>query len=73
MHQHPAWRKCKGMPQIEVTFEVDVKNKLKTYIYNMKNTINKEKVESTLKEALEWWDDIGNEFSLIRSYDLILL
>lgn len=49
---------------------VEARNKLETYIYNMKSTINdkdklgdkidsddKEKVESALKEALEWMDD----------------
>ncbi|GLT28932.1 hypothetical protein SLA2020_038340 [Shorea laevis] len=53
----------------KVREKVDAKNKLETYIYSMKNTVNdnnmgdkidpddKEKIESTLKEALEWLDD----------------
>ncbi|EFJ29073.1 hypothetical protein SELMODRAFT_440900 [Selaginella moellendorffii] len=49
---------------------VDSRNGLETYLYNMRNTINdkdkladkiekedKEKIEETLKEALEWLDD----------------
>lgn len=52
---------------------IDSRNKLETYIYNMKSTINdkdkladklesddKEKIESSLKEALEWLDDNQN-------------
>lgn len=50
--------------------KIDARNKLETYIYNMRSTIgdkdkladkidsdDKEKIESTLKEALEWLDD----------------
>ncbi|KAL5580782.1 hypothetical protein UlMin_013224 [Ulmus minor] len=57
----------------QVKDKIDAQNKLETYIYNMKNTINekdklaekidsddKEKIESTLKEALEWLDDNQN-------------
>ncbi|KAL5566037.1 hypothetical protein UlMin_029201 [Ulmus minor] len=57
----------------QVKEKIDARNKLETYIYNMKNTINekdqlaekidsddKEKIESTLKEALEWLDDNQN-------------
>lgn len=51
--------------------KIDARNKLETYIYNMKNTVNdklaekiesedKEKMESALKEALEWLDDNQN-------------
>ncbi|GMN43899.1 hypothetical protein TIFTF001_013102 [Ficus carica] len=51
--------------------KIDARNKLETYIYNMKNTVNdklaekiesedKEKMESALKEALEWLDDSQN-------------
>ncbi|PON81706.1 Heat shock protein 70 family [Trema orientale] len=50
--------------------KIDSRNKLEAYLYNMKSTINdddklankidsidKEKIESALKEALEWLDD----------------
>ncbi|XP_038717365.1 heat shock 70 kDa protein BIP1-like [Tripterygium wilfordii] len=50
--------------------KIDARNKLETYIYNMRSTIedkdkladkidsdDKEKIDSTLKEALEWLDD----------------
>lgn len=53
--------------------KIDSRNKLETYIYNMKNMVNdkdkltdkikssdKEKIESALKEALEWLDDNQN-------------
>ncbi|PON81708.1 Heat shock protein 70 family [Trema orientale] len=53
--------------------KIDARNKLETYVYNMKSTINdkdkladkidsddKEKIESTLKETLEWLDDNQN-------------
>ncbi|XVF35003.1 hypothetical protein REPUB_Repub18cG0107400 [Reevesia pubescens] len=49
---------------------IDARNSLETYVYNMKNQINdkdkladklkadeKEKVETAVKEALEWLDD----------------
>lgn len=52
---------------------IDARNKLETYIYNMRSSINekdkladkidtddKEKIENTLKEALEWLDDNQN-------------
>lgn len=52
---------------------VEAKNQLETYIYSMKNTINdddklgnkidsddKEKIESALKDALDWLDDNQN-------------
>lgn len=50
---------------------IDSRNKLETYIYNIKSSINdkigdkidsddKEKIENTLKEALEWLDDNQN-------------
>lgn len=54
----------------KVKERIDAKNKLETYIYNMKSTINdkdklsdkidlddKENMERALKEALEWSDD----------------
>ncbi|KAJ0080277.1 hypothetical protein Patl1_22534 [Pistacia atlantica] len=57
----------------KVKERIDSRNKLETYIYNMKSTINdkdkladkldsddKEKIENTLKEALEWLDDNQN-------------
>ncbi|XP_059313194.1 heat shock 70 kDa protein BIP1-like [Lycium ferocissimum] len=55
----------------KVREKVDARNKLETYIYNMKNTINdklaekidsddKQKIESALKEATEWLDDNQN-------------
>ncbi|XVE63049.1 hypothetical protein DITRI_Ditri06bG0168600 [Diplodiscus trichospermus] len=53
--------------------KIDSRNKLETYIYNMRSSIDdkdkladkidpddKEKIESTLKEALEWLDDNQN-------------
>ncbi|KAL2941026.1 Luminal-binding protein 5 [Bienertia sinuspersici] len=53
--------------------KVDARNKLETYIYNMRSTIDdkdkladkiesddKEKIEAALKEALEWLDDNQN-------------
>ncbi|GLT72439.1 hypothetical protein SLA2020_443740 [Shorea laevis] len=55
----------------KVKERIDARNKLETYIYNMRSTIgdkfadkidseDKEKIESTLKEALEWLDDNQN-------------
>ena len=57
----------------KVKEKIDARNKLETYIYNMRSTIgdkdkladkidldNKEKIESALKEALEWLDDNQN-------------
>ncbi|XP_057550780.1 luminal-binding protein 5-like [Amaranthus tricolor] len=57
----------------KVREKVDARNKLETYIYNMRSTIDdkdkladkiesddKEKIDSTLKEALEWLDDNQN-------------
>nr|DAD22740.1 TPA_asm: hypothetical protein HUJ06_024203 [Nelumbo nucifera] len=53
----------------KVKEKISVRNKLETYVYNMKSTINKdelsdkinsddkEKMESTQEEALEWLDD----------------
>ncbi|KAL2631565.1 hypothetical protein R1flu_016251 [Riccia fluitans] len=54
----------------KVKERIDARNSLETYVYNMKNTVNhkdkladkieetdKEKIETTLKEALEWLDD----------------
>ncbi|KAK9691922.1 hypothetical protein RND81_09G229000 [Saponaria officinalis] len=53
--------------------KVDARNKLETYIYNMKNTVedndkladkidsdDKEKIESALKDGLEWLEDNQN-------------
>lgn len=57
----------------KVKERIDARNKLETYIYNMKSNVNdkdkladkidsddKDKIESTLKEALEWLDDNQN-------------
>ena len=57
----------------KVKERIDARNKLETYIYTMRSTIgdkdkladkidsdDKEKIESTLKEALEWLDDNPN-------------
>lgn len=55
----------------KVKERLDARNQLETYVYNMKNTINdrvgdnlkseeKEKVEESLKECLEWLDDNQN-------------
>ncbi|KAF2316859.1 hypothetical protein GH714_042200 [Hevea brasiliensis] len=57
----------------KVKEKIDARNKLETYIYNMRSTISdedkladkidsddKEKIASTLKEALEWLDDNQN-------------
>ncbi|KAK9136919.1 hypothetical protein Sjap_007513 [Stephania japonica] len=57
----------------KVKERIDAKNKLETYLFNMKSTINdkdkladkidsddKEKIESALKEALEWLEDNQN-------------
>ena len=57
----------------KVTERIDARNKLETYVYTMRSTIgdkdkladkidsdDKEKIESTLKEALDWLDDNPN-------------
>ncbi|KAA8536854.1 hypothetical protein F0562_029332 [Nyssa sinensis] len=57
----------------KVREKIDARNKLETYIYSMKSTINekdkladkidsddKETIESALKDALEWLDDNQN-------------
>jgi heat shock protein 5 len=55
----------------KVKERIDARNQLETYIYNMRSSItdkladkidseDKEKIESTLKEALEWLDDNQN-------------
>ncbi|MBA0559405.1 hypothetical protein Golob_016369, partial [Gossypium lobatum] len=57
----------------KVKEKIDARNSLETYVYNMKNQINdkdkladklesdeKEKVETAVKEALEWLDDNQN-------------
>ena len=54
----------------KVKEKIDARNGLETYVYNMKNQINdkdklsdkleseeKEKIETAVKEALEWMDD----------------
>ncbi|XP_057487848.1 luminal-binding protein 5-like [Actinidia eriantha] len=54
----------------KVKERIDARNKLETYIYNMKSTVNdkdklgdkidsddKERIEGVLKDALEWLDD----------------
>ncbi|KAF4348966.1 hypothetical protein F8388_010010 [Cannabis sativa] len=63
--------------------KIDSRNKLETYVYNMKNTVNdndklggkissedKEKIENTLKEALEWLDE--NQSAEKEEYDVKL-
>ncbi|KAB1201104.1 Luminal-binding protein 5 [Morella rubra] len=55
----------------KVKERIDARNKLETYIFNMRSSISdkladkidsddKEKIESTLKETLEWLDDNQN-------------
>lgn len=57
----------------KVRERIDSRNKLETYIYSMRSTINekdkladkidsddKEKIENTMKEALDWLDDNQN-------------
>ncbi|GFZ01502.1 heat shock protein 70 (Hsp 70) family protein [Actinidia rufa] len=57
----------------KVKEKIDARNSLETYVYNMKNQINdkdklsdklesdeKEKIETAVKEALEWMDDNQN-------------
>ncbi|KAJ4838371.1 Luminal-binding protein 4 [Turnera subulata] len=57
----------------KVREKIDARNKLETYIYNMRSTINdkdklsdkidsddKDKIETALKEALEWLEDNQN-------------
>ncbi|XVF06012.1 hypothetical protein REPUB_Repub06bG0011400 [Reevesia pubescens] len=57
----------------KVREKIDSRNKLETYLYNMRSSIDdkdklaekiesddKEKIENTLKEALEWLDDNQN-------------
>lgn len=55
----------------KVKERIDARNKLETYVYNMKSTINdklgdkidsddKEKIEGSVKDALEWLDDNQN-------------
>ncbi|XP_050204759.1 luminal-binding protein 5-like [Mercurialis annua] len=54
----------------KVKEKIDARNKLESYVYNMRNTVSdkdkaggkidsddKEKIESALKDALEWLDD----------------
>ena len=54
----------------KVKEKIDARNSLETYVYNMKNQVNdkdkladkleadeKEKIETAVKEALEWLDD----------------
>ena len=60
--------------------KIDARNKLETYIYNMKSTINdkdklsdkidpddKEKIQAALKESLDWLDD--NQNAETEEYD----
>lgn len=64
----------------KVKERIDARNSLETYIYNMKNQINdkdkladklesdeKEKIETAVKEALEWLDD--NQSAEKEDYD----
>lgn len=55
----------------KVKERIDARNKLETYVYNMKSTINdklgdkidsddKEKIEDSVKDAIEWLDDNQN-------------
>merc|ERR1712060_664979 len=61
----------RGVPQIEVSFEVDAKNGLESYLYNLKNTLNDEEkgisekisagdkkdLEDLIDESLDWLED----------------
>ncbi|KAJ9706283.1 hypothetical protein PVL29_001687 [Vitis rotundifolia] len=64
----------------KVKEKIDARNSLETYVYNMKNQINdkdkladklesdeKEKIETSVKEALEWLDD--NQSAEKEDYD----
>lgn len=64
----------------KVKEKIDARNSLETYVYNMKNQINdkdkladklesdeKEKIETAVKEALEWLDD--NQSAEKEDYD----
>jgi heat shock protein 5 len=57
----------------KVKERIDARNSLETYVYNMKNQVNdkdklaeklesdeKDKIESAVKDALEWLDDNQN-------------
>jgi molecular chaperone DnaK (HSP70) len=59
---------CWQLQDKKVKAKVDARNKLETYVYNMKSTIedkmkdkidedDREKVSSALKEAQEWLDE----------------
>merc|ERR1712169_97130 len=61
----------RGVPQIEVTFGIDARNGLESYLYNLKNTIeddekgladkmdeeDKKELSSTIDEALDWLEE----------------
>ena len=64
----------------KVKEKIDARNSLETYIYNMKNQVNdkdkladklesdeKDKIETAVKEALEWLDD--NQHAEKEDYD----
>lgn len=64
----------------KVKERIDARNGLETYVYNMKNQVNdkdkladkleaeeKEKIETAVKEALEWLDD--NQSAEKEDYD----
>merc|ERR1712196_255319 len=58
----------RGVPQVEVTFDIDAKNSLENYCFTMRNTLNeeklkdkfedgdKEKIEKAVQESLDWLD-----------------
>ncbi|KAK6121039.1 hypothetical protein DH2020_045229 [Rehmannia glutinosa] len=55
---------------------IEAKNKLETYIFNMKSAINdkfdpddKEKIEDALRDAMEWLDDNGQTAEKNEFYD----
>merc|ERR1719331_1757937 len=59
----------RGVPQINVIFDIDAKNALENYAYNMKNTISdekvagkieaddKKKIEDAIEETISWLDN----------------
>jgi heat shock protein 5 len=64
----------------KVKERIDARNSLETYVYNMKNQVNdkdkladklesdeKDKIESAVKDALEWLDD--NQSAEKEDYD----
>merc|ERR1712178_59928 len=61
----------RGVPQIEVSFEIDARNGLESYLYNIKNMLDddekgisdklsasdKKELEETIEEAIEWLEE----------------